>query len=134
MVQKTGEVNPLGKVINVSPKILTLPDGGGLYTETNLNHLIVEPFNTFTALIFVVIAIYWIRRLLKTKNKGRIFYLTLSIILLFGGIGGTIYHAFRYHKFFLYLDWVPIVLVSFAVSLYLFFMSTKSVWYGFVFA
>ena len=133
MVQKTWEVVLLDKMINASSKIFTLRDGGGLYKETNLNHFIVEPINALTAFIFVFIAVYWIYKLLKSNNKGRIFYLTLSIILLFGGIGGTIYHAFRYHKFFLYLDWVPIVLVSFAVSLYLFFISTKSIWYGFVF-
>jgi hemolysin III len=40
-------------------------------------------------------------------------------ILLAGGIGGTIYHAFRQWQFFFYLDVVPIVLLCAVAAIYL---------------
>lgn len=93
------------------------PDGGILYTETDMQRFIPEPLNTLTAGFFVVIAVYWIIRL----NGFSIRSLFLSIatyILLIGSIGGTAYHGLRLYRFFILMDWVPILLLCMMACAY----------------
>jgi hypothetical protein len=84
-----------------------IPDGGPLYAETNLQNIFVEPWNAISSLIYLVPAIfcfYWIKKRYRFYS-----FLTLSaILLILGGIGSTMYHAFRSSKFFLALDVLPI--------------------------
>jgi hypothetical protein len=94
-----------------------LADGGPIYTETNLKNIIVEPFNALSALVFLGMSIYWFFKL--RGNFSRFSFLTISLILLtIGGVGGTIYHAFRNSSFFLFMDWLPIVILCVMVSIY----------------
>jgi hypothetical protein len=94
-----------------------LPDGGPIYTETNLKNFIVEPFNAMSAVLFLGMSVYWYFKLKGEFHKHS--FLTISLILLtIGGIGGTIYHAFRNSSFFLFMDWLPIVILCVMVSLY----------------
>src|SRR5262249_38961171 len=97
-----------------------LPDHGPVYTETlhRWNPYIVEPCNAITASIFVFIVIYWLVRL-RGRYRSYPFMMCGMAILLAGGIGGTIYHAFREWRFFFYLDVVPIVLLSAVAAIYL---------------
>lgn len=96
----------------------TLPlDGGALYTETNLNQVIKEPFNTLSSVLFLVIAVSWLVRL-KGFSKQHPYLSFNSWILLIGSIGGAIYHAFRIHPFFIYMDWVPIFVLCVSASIY----------------
>ena len=43
------------------------PDGGILYTETNMAQLFPEPLNAITAVFFLFIAIFW-----TIKIKGNV--------------------------------------------------------------
>lgn len=97
-----------------------LPDGGPLYTETDLSrHLIIEPWNTVTAIFFAVIAIIWFFNI-KTDEPAKGIKKAAAIVLLIGGIGGTLFHGTRTHFIFLLLDVLPIVLLIIGYSLYLF--------------
>lgn len=104
-----------------------MPDGGAAYTETNLNHFVVEPFNTVSAMLFLIIAGYWYLRLRGQFGKFK-FLTAATFILTIGAVGGTVYHAFRADAFFMYMDWVPIVLLCIAASVFFVLRLIKSWW------
>src|SRR5262245_51724686 len=97
-----------------------MPDNGPVYTETvhRWNPYVVEPCNAITASVFVFIVIIWLVRL-RGHYRSYPFMMCGMAILLAGGIGGTIYHAFRQWQFFFYLDVVPIVLLCAVAAIYL---------------
>ncbi len=98
-----------------------LPDGGPRYVETDLSrHPIVEPFNTVTAVFFALIALAWLVQL-RADQPNRLLKIVSAIILLMGGIGGTIFHGTRSHWFFLMLDVVPIMILIIGYSFHLFY-------------
>jgi hypothetical protein len=96
----------------------SLPDHGPLYTETDMSRFIREPWNAATAFAFVLLAVVWLFRM-RGKYRQHPFLLTCLPILLAGGIGGTIYHAFRRWPLMLALDVVPILLLVVIGSIYL---------------
>lgn len=107
-----------------------LPDGGPVYAETDLSHFVAEPFNAASAFLFLLVAGYWLYRVITEGTRNT--YLKPSlIILLIGGTGGTIYHAFRAHPIFLYMDWVPILILCLIASVY-FIRIMKVKWYWMV--
>ncbi len=93
------------------------PDGGMVYTETNLNHLFPEPLNTITSGFFFLLALYWLFRL-KGFSKQYIFLSLASWILLIGSIGGTLYHGLRTYPVFIMMDWLPISILCLLASIY----------------
>jgi len=96
----------------------TLADGGSVYTETNLENFIVEPWNAVSSLAIILPAVYWLYKL-RGKYKEN-WFLTCCIPLLFlGGLGSTLYHAFRTSSFLLLLDFLPILVLSFVVGVHL---------------
>jgi hemolysin III len=104
----------------MNEEILTrsLPDGGPLYRETNLERFIAEPWNAGSSLVFILVAVFFLFRIGKSEKAGLL--LTLApVILLIGGLGGTLYHAFRVSSFFLFLDVAPIYILIFGTSCYL---------------
>lgn len=106
-----------------------LPDGGLWYSETNPAHLIVEPFNALSALVFVFIAGWWLTKL-KGRFEERSFLYIAAIILMVGAIGGSIYHAFRYSAFFIYMDWLPILILCLMASTYFLYHVIKKLNYA----
>lgn len=109
-----------------------LPDGGPIYTETNVNATIVEPYNTLSAVLFLVMSVYWYGRLKGSFMKFP--YLTSSLILLsIGGVGGLIYHAFRYSSFFLFMDWLPIMILCMMTAMYFMYKVVNSWFWSFCF-
>lgn len=94
-----------------------LPDGGGWYAETDLSHTIVEPWNAYSSLAFLVPVIYWLYRL-RGKYTQNQFLVGCMPLLTLGGLGSTFYHAFRSSYYLLLLDVLPIFLLTMAVSLY----------------
>ncbi len=104
-----------------------LPDGGPIYTETDTTHFIVEPFNTISALLFLLLAGYWYLRLRGQFGKYK-FLTAATSMLTVGAVGGTLYHAFRTEAFFMYMDWVPILLLCWAAASYFVFRLSKSYW------
>lgn len=99
--------------------LLTLlpPDGGIVYTETDMHRLIPEPLNTATAGCFLIIAVYWLIRLNGFSIRS-LFLSVATYILLVGSIGGTAYHGLRLYRFFILMDWVPILLLCMLACAY----------------
>lgn len=90
-------------------------DFGPIYRETNMAQFPVEPWNTGSNLIFIAIFIYWLWKIKGQYQKYRVITFSLPILLA-GWLGGTVYHATRSHDFWLYLDFIPIYLLSFVVA------------------
>ena len=106
-------------------------DGGPVYCETNLEHFIAEPLNGASALLFIPIALYWLVYSLK-RRKTHGLLIAASLILLVGGIGGTVYHFFRLSPIFLQMDWMPIMILTLMASFYFFYKATGRWWWGLV--
>lgn len=93
------------------------PDGGVLYAETRFGHTIVEPWNAFSSLTFLLPVFYWAFRLRGRYGKN-VFLLLCMPLLALGGIGSTVYHAFRSSPYFLMLDVLPIMVLTLMIGLY----------------
>lgn len=102
------------------------PDGGMMYTETNLDNFFPEPLNMITSLLFLCIAIYW-TFILWGKGRRHTFLSVAVVLLYIGGIGGTIYHGLRQWSFFIMMDWLPIMLLCLAAGVY--FLGKLTRWY-----
>ncbi len=96
---------------------MSTPDFGPVYAETNWDAFIKEPFNALTASVFIVLALVWLVRLHPVRTQYRVLYASMWLLLV-GGIGGTLYHAFRAHWVFLLLDTLPIVLLGLSTTVY----------------
>lgn len=92
-------------------------DGGPIYAETDFDQFVVEPFNATSSALFVVMATYWIWRVSRSPELN-FFLLYGSIVLLIGGIGGTVYHAFRTSKIWITMDWLPILILTMSAAVY----------------
>jgi hypothetical protein len=112
-----------------------LPDRGPRYAETPADPSapdapwIAEPLNTITAALFIVIVAYWLIRL-RGRYSHFPFVVSCLPILLVGGIGGTLYHAFRTRQVYFFLDVIPISLLGLAGALFLTFRLGR--WHGWV--
>jgi len=102
------------------------PDGGMLYTETNMAQLFPEPLNAITSGFFLAIALYWTAKM-RGKFKSNPFLTYCLVLLYIGGIGGTVYHALRQWRVFIMMDWMPIMLLCVSAGVYFLAQSTK--WY-----
>ena len=92
-------------------------DGGPIYTETNFDHTIVEPWNAVSSLAILLPAVYWAIRI--RRNYRQYSFLMLCLPLLFlGGLGSTIFHAFRSHRIWLLLDITPTGILMLLVALF----------------
>ena len=100
---------------DVGLRLERLADGGPWYAETRLDRTIAEPWNAVTAAWFLLLVVVWLVRL---RGRFRRFpFLTCCLpILAAGGIGGTLYHAFRISSAFFWMDVLPIYLLGLATS------------------
>lgn len=104
-----------------------MPDGGPIYTETNPLETIMEPWNAVSSLAFLLPAIYWIwvcRNCLKENS----FLLCCCLLLAVGGLGSTLYHAFRKFPLLLLMDVLPIIVLTLLVSIYFWLKILKRWW------
>ncbi|WP_224488451.1 ceramidase [Robertkochia flava] len=103
-------------------------DTGPIYAETLAGRFPVEPFNTFSNLVFFFILVYWGVRVYRRPMEHR--FLAYAMPLLgVGWLGGTLYHATRSHEVWLLMDWVPILLLCFAAVMYFIFKLVRSTSY-----
>lgn len=106
--------------------ILPPPDGGSLYAETNMSQFFPEPLNAVTSVFFLIIAIYWTTRIWGRAKQHT--FLSIAVLLLYiGGIGGTIYHGLRQWRIFIFMDWLPIMLLCIMAGIY--FIAKLTRWY-----
>ncbi|MCB0335300.1 MAG: hypothetical protein KDD62_03320 [Bdellovibrionales bacterium] len=92
-------------------------DFGPLYAETLMGRLPVEPWNTYSNLIFLLIVVYFAR---KTHFSFQQFpFLTFCLpILALGFIGGTVFHATRSHSAWLIMDFLPIFVLALMAAVF----------------
>ncbi len=92
-------------------------DTGPIYQETLGGRFPVEPYNTFSNILFLAIVVYFSLKVYKDYRNHWFLAFCLPVLFI-GFIGGTVYHATRSHDFWMYLDWLPIILLCLAVSIY----------------
>lgn len=92
-------------------------DRGPIYLETLMGRFPVEPWNTFSNLLFLALIVFWFLRVRGHVRDHRFIAYSLPIFLL-GWVGGTVYHATRSHNVWLFLDFVPIAVLAIAVAMF----------------
>lgn len=100
-------------------------DFGPIYAETLPGRFPVEPWNTFSNLIFLFVFLNFLRRIRHNPRRYPI-TLTSLIILIIGLTGGTIYHATRSHNIWLILDFVPIGILVIIGTIFFWYRLTGS--------
>lgn len=105
-----------------------LRDGGPRYTETDLSRLVVEPWNAASALAFLGLVVAWAVRLRGEYRRYPFLSYCLPLLAV-GGIGGTIYHAFRASPVFLVMDYGPIYVLAAATTIYLWVQVAPRWWH-----
>lgn len=92
-------------------------DGGQVYAETDMSRFIVEPWNAVSSLCILLPAVYW-----GVKLRGRYKeypFISYCIPLLFlGGLGSTLFHAFRSSYYLLLLDVTPTAILTLSLAVY----------------
>ncbi len=112
------------KILPIFAHIPRHGDGGPIYIETNLDNFVVEPYNAVSAFLFILIVLYWFWKLRGEYNKHGFLLFNLPILLI-GGVGGTLYHAFRSSMVYMYMDWTPIVGLALIMAGYYLFRVLK---------
>ena len=107
-----------------------LNDGGPVYSETELGNLIVEPWNAISSLLIVLPALYWLFRI-KSEFRNYKFLLFAIPLMILGGSGSTLFHAFRVSRFFLFMDVLPTAVLTLSLSIYFWIKVLKKWWYVF---
>jgi len=107
-----------------------LHDGGPVYTETNPDHFIVEPWNAVSSLLIVIPAIYWLFRVRK-EYKDYKFLLYCIPLMMLGGTGSTLFHAFRASTVFLVMDVLPTAVLTLSLMIYFWLKVLNRWWYIF---
>jgi hypothetical protein len=110
------------------PLTQRLADGGPVYTETDPSCLIAEPWNAASALLFLVLVLAWAVRL-RGRYRRYPFLACCLPVLAVGGVGGTIYHAFRAARIFLVMDYLPIYVLGVAATIYLWVRVSPRLWH-----
>ncbi len=105
-------------------------DGGPIYTETHFGNLFPEPFNTLTSFLFTLLSLFWLLKLRK-DFQSHMFLGVCVIILLIGSIGGTLYHGLRRYPIFLFMDYMPIMILCFLAGFYFLWRSFEKKYWAF---
>ncbi|MCB0738827.1 MAG: hypothetical protein KDC92_15045, partial [Bacteroidetes bacterium] len=103
-------------------------DSGPIYKETFAGHWpIIEPFNTASNLVFLAIVIYWSFKVFKNVRQQQ-FLAFATPVLFIGFVGGTLYHGTRSHEVWLLMDWLPIAILTMAVSIHFQVKNKYPIW------
>lgn len=110
-------------------QLLIPSDHGPIYRETtDLSHLVVEPWNAVSSLSFLLTAgvLLW---QLRSQYKAFPFIVFFCVpLLIFGGLGSTLFHAFRSSVWLLLMDVLPIVLLVLGVSIWMWIKVLPTKW------
>ena len=107
-----------------------LGDGGPVYTETNPDHFIVEPWNAISSLLIVIPALFWLLTIRKEPGNFKFLFYCIPLMIL-GGLGSTLFHAFRNSRVFLLLDILPTAILTLSLMIYFWLKVFKRWWYVF---
>jgi hypothetical protein len=105
-----------------------LADGGPRYAEYHPELFIVEPWNAASSLLMMLPAIYWFISL--RGNKSQTPFLSFAILMVFlGGLGSTLFHAFRISPVFLVMDVLPSAVLTIAIAVYFWLRLLRKWWH-----
>ncbi len=90
-------------------------DGGPIYAETDLSVLFTEPWNALSSLAILLPAVYWAVRLRGDYRTYSFIFYCIPLLFL-GGLGSTLFHAFRVSKWLLLMDVLPTATLTLSVS------------------
>ncbi len=110
---------------------ITLADGGSRYAETNLKEFIVEPWNAISSLFLVLPALFWAIKIRRKISENYFIFLCIPLLFL-GGIGSTLFHAFRASPILLFMDVFPMMILTLSVGAYLWHKLLKKWPYTFI--
>ncbi len=105
------------------------PGAGPIYVETDMHRVLVEPWNAASATLFLLMAVSWVIRL-RGQYRKHAFLTACLPLMVIGAVGGTVYHAFRGQRVWLFMDWMPIAILCLAGSIYLWSKLLKRWWYA----
>ncbi|GAB4310659.1 MAG: ceramidase domain-containing protein [Bacteroidales bacterium] len=94
-----------------------LPDGGPVYAESVHHGLIAEPWNAVSSLFIVLPALVWLVRIRHEKNTFRLLFFA-SVLVILGGTGSTLFHAFRAYRLLLFMDFIPPAVLTLVLAAY----------------
>lgn len=103
------------------------PDGGPIYAETDLTLFFPEPWNALSSLAILLPAVYWAIKL-RGDFKNYTFVYSCIPLLFLGGLGSTLFHAFRSSGWLLLMDVLPTAILTLTVSVYFWFKVLRKVW------
>ena len=96
----------------------SIVDHGPRYAETLPGRIPVEPWATYTNLVFLFTIVYWALRIRRSPVRHRMLIFALPILGI-GWFGGTVYHATRSHNLWLAMDWMPIMILALTAAFWL---------------
>lgn len=104
-----------------------IKDNGPMYHEFIADAFIKEPWNAYSSLFFLVPVIFWVFKLRGQYRQNWVIVLTLPFLFL-NGLGSTLYHAFRNSNLFLFMDFMPAIVLCIIVATY-FWTKILGKWY-----
>ncbi|MCE1202358.1 MAG: ceramidase [Bacteroidia bacterium] len=104
-----------------------LPDGGPRYAEYHPDLIIVEPWNAVSSMFMMLPAIIFFFHYRHQLNQLRFLAIAIAMVFL-GGLGSTLFHAFRMSPVFLMLDVIPSALLTLAIAIYFWFKVLPKRW------
>jgi hypothetical protein len=100
--------------------IAFVPDHGPVYRETtDLSLFIVEPWNAWSSLTFLVPVLIFLWQLRGKHNEYAFIVWFCCPLLVLGGLGSTFFHAFRASTFLLLMDAIPIIILVIGISIWM---------------
>ncbi len=103
-----------------SAAIASVPDNGPVYRETtDLSLFIVEPWNAWSSLTFLIPVFIFLWQLRGKHNQYAFIVWFCCPLLVIGGLGSTFFHAFRASTLLLLLDVIPIVILVIGISIWM---------------
>ncbi|MBK9291312.1 MAG: hypothetical protein IPM52_06775 [Bacteroidetes bacterium] len=104
-----------------------LADGGPRYAEYHPDLIIVEPWNAVSSMFMMLPAVLFFIRYRRQLNTLRFLAFAIAMVFL-GGLGSTLFHAFRMSPVFLMLDVIPSAFLTLAIAIYLWLRVLPKKW------
>jgi hypothetical protein len=98
----------------------SVPDHGPVYRETtDLSLFIVEPWNAWSSLTFLIPVFIFLWQLRGHYSEYSFIVWFCCPLLVLGGLGSTFFHAFRSSTLLLLMDAIPIVILVIGISIWM---------------